>query len=336
MLKTRSQTVAEYIWIDGHGNLRSKTRVLQQSSSSNIPEWNYDGSSTFQAFETKDTEITLKPCAYYLNPLRTIPKCDSILVLCETYDSEGNPLPSNTRHEAKIIFNSKIEEQPWFGLEQEYYMFIKHSKNSDNFILLDNHYCGTQLNSIQRKIAEEHLNACLAANINISGLNAEVSNNQWEFQIGPCTGIQAGDDLCIARYLLERIAEKYDFIISYHPKPYPCESGSGCHVNFSTASTRSENGLDIIHKYIDRLEKNHSKDILNYGMDNRKRLTGTHETASYDSFSWGIGTRNTSIRIGNTTFKEKMGYFEDRRPAANIDPYMATSQLFKTCCVDDI
>jgi glutamine synthetase len=329
MFKTRSQAVAEYIWIDGEGNLRSKTRVLQQSSTTNIPEWNYDGSSTFQANENKDTEIILKPCAYYLNPLRTIPKCDSILVLCETYDNEGNPTPSNKRQNAKKIFDCKPEEEAWFGLEQEYYIIPK-----TNDTLTGKHYCGTQLNSIQRKIVEEHLSACLAANITISGLNAEVAPDQWEFQIGPCVGIQAGDELYIARYLLERIAEKYDCKISYNPKPFQDLSGSGCHVNFSTTSTRNENGLDIIYDYINKLEKNHSKHVINYGVDNIKRLTGKHETASYDSFSWGIGTRNTSIRIGNATYKEKRGYFEDRRPAANIEPYIVTSQLFKTCCID--
>ena len=48
--------VAEYIWIDGYGNLRSKARTLSRDSDSPpwndisyIPEWNYDGSSTYQA-----------------------------------------------------------------------------------------------------------------------------------------------------------------------------------------------------------------------------------------------------------------------------------------------
>jgi glutamine synthetase len=65
------------------------------------------------------------------------------------------------------------------------------------------------------------------------------------------------------------------------------------------------------------------------------RLTGKHETSSYENFSWGIGTRNTSIRIPNQTAKDNRGYFEDRRPASNIDPYRATSIIFKTCCIKE-
>ena len=41
-----------------------------------------------------------------------------------------------------------------------------------------------------------------------------------------------------------------------------------------------------------------------YGKNNEERLTGHHETASYNTFTYGIGTRNTSIRIGNETFKQ--------------------------------
>jgi glutamine synthetase len=40
---------------------------------------------------------------------------------------------------------------------------------------------------------------CLYAGINISGVNAEVMASQWEFQVGPCIGIEMGDSLWMAR-----------------------------------------------------------------------------------------------------------------------------------------
>ena len=61
-------------------------------------------------------------------------------------------------------------------------------------------------------------------------------------------------------------------------------------------------------------------------------MTGKHETASYQRFTFGYGTRNTSIRIGNDTVKNNKGYFEDRRPASNMDPYIVTGILLKTSC----
>lgn len=329
MKSVKTPQIIEYVWIDGKGGLRSKVRVLHDSPFEKIPEWNYDGSSTYQTSEDGNTEIILQPCAYYKNPFFDN-NTTNILVLCDTYDISMNPLSSNSRYKAKKIFDQKFDEEPWFGLEQEYYIMGNCSPFDPN----GKHYCGTQLNTIQRNITQEHLSACIKAGIKISGMNAEVAPNQWEFQVGPCNGISAGDDLYMARYLLERIAEKYNTTIFYHPKPFPTLSGSGCHINFSTASTRHDNGLHTIYEYIGRLEKNHTKHILNYGEDNQQRLTGKHETANYNVFSWGIGTRNTSIRIGNATCKDKKGYFEDRRPAANIDPYIATSLIFETCCLD--
>jgi glutamine synthetase len=184
-------------------------------------------------------------------------------------------------------------------------------------------------------IAEEYMLACIEAGLNISGINSEVANFQWEFQIGPCKGILASDQLIVARYLLERIAEKYDVKINYHPKPSKIINGSGCHINFSTYRTRyPDNGIEEINRCIKCLSENHDELIKVYGNNNDLRVTGYHETSSYDKFSWGNGTRNTSIRFLNQVVREKRGYFEDRRPAANIDPYLATYNLFKTCYLD--
>jgi glutamine synthetase len=329
------ENVVEYIWIGGHGEIRSKTRVIHNCiiTYHDIPEWNYDGSSTGQADSNKNTEVILKPCRLFKNPLLSIPKRNSYLVLCDTYDIDFNPLPTNHRYHAMKIFDSNIILEPWFGLEQEYFMIDDNEKHK---YIKNDHYCSTQTSNIERIIVEKHLVACLEIGIQIAGLNAEVSPKQWEFQIGPSVGIDAGDHMIIARYLLERIAEKCNVCISYHPKIVEDINGSGCHTNFSTSVTRSENGIEEIYKYIEKLNNKHLEHIKVYGDGNQHRLTGLHETSRMDTFTYGIGTRNTSVRIPNQAIKDGCGYFEDRRPAANIDPYQVTSIMFKTCCLDDI
>ena len=328
--------ILEYIWIGGNGELRSKIRVVD--STNEILDWNYDGSSTGQASSANNTEVILKPVKIYKNPF--IHKWVSQLVLCQTYNVDGTPHLTNTRYKAMQIFNKKTEEKSWFGLEQEYFMVrssphMSHMKDwSIDTETTDKYYCGIGNKSyIERAIAQEHLMACLDIGLTISGLNAEVANKQWEFQIGPCEGITAADQLYIARYLLERIAEKYDITISYEPKLRQNINGSGCHTNFSTKIMREDNGINEILKCMDKLEKTHHEHMAVYGKNNEARLTGHHETAHYNKFSYGIGTRNTSIRIGNETHKNRKGYFEDRRPASNMDPYLVTSYIFKTCCL---
>ena len=83
-------------------------------------------------------------------------------------------------------------------------------------------------------------------------------------------------------------------------------------------------------KHISNLEKKHTLHINHYGSDNSERLTGQHETSSLEEFSYGVGSRNTSIRIPNQTNIDNKGYFEDRRPSSSLDPYVVTSLIFAT------
>jgi glutamine synthetase len=349
--------VAEYIWLDANKKFRSKTKVIPKFFSgvfsadgndiSVYPRWDYDGSSTGQASGTS-SEVILVPIFVCDNPLLQ----DSVtninsnhvimrkLVLCETFHVDGKPTSVNTRHAATTIFDVCLEQKPWFGLEQEYFIFDDNTYNEENkkwFYEMGMHYCGVGCQVSHRQLVEEHMAACLTAGLTISGINAEVSMDQWEFQIGPTEGVRAADELLVARYLLERIAEKYGKTICYDPKPFTHINGSGCHTNFSTTLMRDKGGIGIggiggineIHRVIQNMEKHHAEDIQHYGKDNDKRLSGIHETSSYDKFSWGVANRGASVRINSNTHRDGFGYFEDRRPAANMDPYLVTSILMQ-------
>lgn len=355
--------IAEYIWIDADLKLRSKCQTLylyldniidlkqfhncdyytKKSLLQYFPNWNFDGSSTRQnTYDSTgiNTEVILKPVNYYQDPFNNFKSVLKLLILCECLSPDLKPIKSNTRHIAVQTFNnSKISiAKPWYGLEQEYVLYrldtnqpigwlpIMESEdyNSDQF------YCGIgSLNISGRDIVEEHYDLCLSIGLKISGINSEVMPGQWEFQVGPCLGIEAADTLWIARYVLERLCEKHKLYVNYHPKPKNRFNGSGCHVNFSTKSMRDDNGFSHITNAVKRLETNHHFMMKYYG-NNNKRLTGKHETSDPEIFSWGIGTRNTSVRIPNHVKLNNKGYFEDRRPASDIDPYIVTSLIAKT------
>jgi len=336
--------LCEYIWLGGNNELRSKTRVITiqstQLSLSDIPKWNYDGSSTAQA-KGNDSEVILQPVTMYKDPFRQIP--NSFLVLCETQTPDGVPLPNNNRSRAKEIFDTSPEQEPWFGIEQEYFIINPTTGKPYGFpedgtdpSPQGQYYCsvGTE-NAFQRKVADSHLVACLIAGLNISGINAEVAPGQWEYQIGPCTGIQSGDQVWVSRYIMERIAEKEGVIINWEPKPLKGDwNGSGCHTNYSTKAmregTEGKTGLEHINEAIEKLAEHHDEHMAVYGTGNEERMTGEHETASYETFTCGRANRGASVRIGNETIKNEKGYFEDRRPSSNMDPYLVTSKIFET------
>ena len=348
-----SMELYEYIWLDKDFNFRSKNRILPQKVgycryyTFDELSWNYDGSSTGQA-TGDESEVVLKVVHCVKNPFyeRSKTLVNVYLVLCATYNQKGEPLESNNYHVATQRFKDYLKDEPWFGLEQEYFLMDPKTDKPLGFTdpkLNDNkgsYYCGLGSKHIveqSRKIVDEHMIKCVDIGLHISGTNAEVSISQWEFQVGPCPGIYAAHELWIARYILERVVESYGLYVSWHPKPIEGWNGSGCHTNYSTLVMRKSctdrNGMVQITDAIKKLEKKHKLHMENYGTDNGMRMTGGYETSSADEFSWGIGSRGTSIRVGNETNKKGYGYFEDRRPASNCDPYLVTSLIYETTTV---
>lgn len=329
-----------YVWIDGTDeNLRCKTRTVDKEPThpEDCPEWNFDGSSTGQA-EGSNSDVFLRPVALFRDPFR---RGKNKLVLCETLDYQKRVIETNKRSTCAKIMQQVKDEKPWFGIEQEYTLLDE-----------DNHpfawprhgfpgpqgpyYCGVGANKVYgRDIAEAHYRACLYAGVKIAGTNAEVMPAQWEFQVGPCEGIQMGDHLWMARFLLHRVAEDYGVIITFDPKPIPGDwNGAGAHTNYSTLKMREAGGIKYINEAIEKLALKHDEHIKAYdpkhGKDNERRLTGRHETSSLFEFSAGVANRGASIRIPRQVSEDGCGYLEDRRPSSNCDPYCVTEMLCRT------
>jgi len=335
--------LAEYVWVDAVGNTRSKTRTLPASKAESVdslPKWNFDGSSTDQA-PGDDSEVILRPCRIFKDPFR--PRSDgvdNILVMCDTYTPSGEPIESNTRAVAAAAFEGMEDEEVWFGMEQEFTLF-----NLDERTPLGwpeggmpsrpqgPYYCSVgPENSYGRAVTDAMYKAALYAGIDISGTNGEVMPGQQEYQVGPCVGIDAGDQLMMSRYILQRVCEDFQVYCTLHPKPIVEGdwNGAGMHTNVSTKAMREEGGLEVIQQAIYKLGEKHAEHIAIYGEGNELRLTGKFETASIENFSFGVANRGASIRIGRDTWAEGKGYFEDRRPSSNCDPYLVSGKIMST------
>ena len=326
----------EYIWLDGYQptqSLRSKTKIVDDFSGAvaDAPIWAFDGSSTEQA-DGSASDCLLKPVSVFADPDRF--GGDGWLVMAEVLSADGNAHASNGR--ATI---DDDDNEFWFGFEQEYTIIDPETRRplgfpKEGFPAPQGPYytsVGTQ-NAYGRELVDEHLHLCLAAGLNVEGINADVMLGQWEFQIFAKGAGRSGDEIWVGRYLLERTAEKYGLVIDWHPKPIKGDwNGSGMHANFSNDAMRTAGNKETFIQICEEFSKHIQEHIAVYGADNDQRLTGLHETQAIDKFSYGEYDRGASIRIPIGTIDDGWkGRLEDRRPASNADPYKVAAVIIKT------
>jgi glutamine synthetase len=325
---------AEYIWIDGTeptAKLRSKTKIVPDGAV--LPIWGFDGSSTNQAPGDK-SDCVLQPVFSCPDPIRG---GDNVLVMAEVLYTDMSPHVTNTRAACAEVATRFKDQEPIFGIEQEY-TFFKDGRpygfpSPTGFPAPQGgYYCGVGADEVfGRQIVEEHMDACLTAGLHLSGINAEVMPGQWEFQIGPVAPPQVADELWVARWLLYRIAENHGVAATLDPKPVPGDwNGAGAHTNFSTNGMRDS--YDAVIKACEALGAKAQDHIKGYGADIEHRLTGLHETAPWSEFHYGVSDRGASVRIPWQVEVDQKGYIEDRRPNANCDPYVVTRLIVDTCC----
>jgi glutamine synthetase len=337
----------EYIWYDASGAFRSKVRIVHCSPTQiNMhmrADWNYDGSSTGYT-TTQNSEIILHPVATYTDRSRE----RYYYLLCESILQTQHLDP---RHQLERLFNQNQVSilEPWFGFEQEFFILDKRT----NHILGTNpatplppqgpYYCGVQLPSgynyategdrgidRTRELTEAIVKRCMDIGVGVTGWNLEVAPGQTEIQVFG-HGLRACDDLMMMRYMAYRVLASHHCEPDFRPKPLGSAwNGSGMHTNVSTVQTRAENGMDVIQGYMSSLKQYHTAHIAVYGEGNEERLTGHHETSSMETFTHGIGDRTASVRIPTQTMHDGRGYFEDRRPAANANPYIVAERILKT------
>jgi glutamine synthetase len=324
---------AEYIWMDGAEptrRLRSKTKIVPMDQKP--PIWGFDGSSTNQA-TGHQSDCVLRPVFVCPDPVRG---GDNKLVMCEVLLTDMTPHPTNTRAALAQVAEKYAAHEMWFGIEQEYTFFdgVKPLGWPSNGFPAPQfgYYCGVGSDEVfGRDIVEEHMDACLKAGLKLAGINAEVMPAQWEFQIGPAGPLEAADHLWVARWLLYRIAEDHGASATLDPKPVKGDwNGAGAHTNFSTKAMRES--YDACVKAAQALGERAQLHIANYGHGIEERLTGKHETCSYKEFKYGVSDRGASVRIPWQVAQDKKGYIEDRRPCANMDPYVVARLITETVC----
>jgi len=329
-------TKLRYIWLDATGHIRNKLKIVESDriiSVEQVEQWSYDGSSTGQA-TTGDSDL-------FLNPVRIYNSSDNdeMLVLCSVSNFDGEAIESEKRPQLEALAEKYADSGWLFGIEQEWVLMdgagTKLYRWPDGAFPGEQgpYYCGVGYDEAYGAyVVDEHTQNCIDYGIAICGTNAEVMPSQWEFQIGAKDPLRVADDLIAARYLLYRTAAFFEATATLHPKPVKGNwNGSAAHTNFSTAAMMDEKtGADAIDAAVNNLFKTHTECIALYGEDLDHRMTGKLETSDPTVFSYGDSDRSCSIRKPISVRKDGYGYLEDRRPCANINPYVVCAAIIQS------
>ena len=184
----------EYCWLGGGESqffsgfdIRSKTKTVDKvpTDPSELPVWNYDGSSTEQA-PGSDSEVLIRPVALFDDPFRGHPHK---LAWCEGFHPETKlPVKGNERAACAEVMAKAADQVPWFGIEQEYTLFKSGEKvplgfpdDGEPARPQGPYYCGSGDGvSFGRIVSETHYEKGLRAGLTIAGTNSEVMPGQWE------------------------------------------------------------------------------------------------------------------------------------------------------------
>lgn len=363
-LQGSGKVMAEYIWLGSSGaDLKSRTVVLdeQPASPEDLPIAEIDGSSYGQAAE-ESCEIYLQPKKIFADPFRG---GNHILVLCDTYvpplachavaDPWENMAPhiSNHRAACEEVMKQATQQQPVFTMQQDYTLISDGCPPSGGFLMGETP--GVPINNspglsekaaarLGREVSELHMHACLSAGLSYSGSHAS-STHQYGYKIGPCLGLDMGDQLALSRFLLHRIAQHSAAGIHYDSLgALGGASGNKCTVQFSTACSRDPiSGLSAIQDMMERLACSHLVTLSGCGL----ATADSHSSGSWHSssgfsepiaptgnarFTVALGSRHAAIMVPTSTLLNKCGPILDRRPPAGSDPYLTTMLLVANAC----
>lgn len=338
-----------YVFVEGTlEKPRAKARTLdfEPKSVEDCPEWTFCALASYQWPDGgPQSEAYLVPVALFRDPFL---KGRNKLVLCEVLQHDRQPMRTNTRRSCSQAMKEAADQEPWFGIEQEYVITDKDGhpldwpRRANQVIKPLGPYCfGVGADAAAgRYVSDAHYKACAYAGIKIAGTNAEGALAQWEYQVGPLEGVSAADHLWMSRYILHRVAEDFGLLVSLDPMPYPPGDwiGSAAHTNFSTKAMREEGGVEAIRTAIKKLEENDAAHLSKYDPSKTKRnnlrITSGMMTTPRPNFSSDSCSKEVSVRIPLKVAESGKGYFEDRRPGANADPYTVCEAIVRTVCLN--
>jgi len=181
------------------------------------------------SFESGYPDLVARPL---WETLREVPwREGSAFVLCDAYDTEGNPLQESPREVLKNVLAraNRLGYVPYVGTELEFYLLGKDRKPFYPHVQAYSLGQGSEVEFVIGEIREQ----LETFGIEVEASNTEYGPAQIEINLAFGEALETADRTILFKYVVKEIARKHGLIASFMAKPWEAESGNGLHVHQS-------------------------------------------------------------------------------------------------------
>ncbi len=336
-LQEQQVQFVNFLFTDIHGNIKEVTVPINHVSDAIEHGLSFDGSSVPGCSNISDSDMLLKPD---MSTARIIPWFmgvnKTVIVLCDVYENVQTPHAGDPRRILKELMQEAADLGYVFNVGPELEFFIL---KKDETKPIDEHAYWAAETNAQHFIQKSSLVHVLTQmGIDIEKIHHEVAPGQHEVVLKYGNALHIADQLILAKFSLQSVAQEYGHHISFMPKPFANQNGSALHIHFSLWDSFHQrnafcNGID------DKLSDigqqflagvlHHINDLtalFNPTINSFKRLVPGYEAPTY--ICWGTKNRSALVRVPQV-FHQRHVRAELRCPDPSCNPYLAFAALLK-------
>ena len=345
VLKKVAEENVKYILLqfsDIYGMVKSITIPVNHLESSLEHGTWFDGSSIegFARIAESDMYLMPDPETYAIIPWLDSEDGNTARLICDVYGPDGNPFQGDPRYILKKVL-LEAEEMGYSyktGPEMEFFLLKKddglhtlpHDKAGYFDMTMDQAY----------EIRREMTSMLQIMGIDVEATHHEVGIGQHEIDFCYDHALKTADNATTIRFALKAIAQKYNLLATFMPKPMAGINGSGMHVHQSLFDAKGNNvffdkknqyNLSEIAYHFLAGQLKHIKGmtaILNPIVNSYKRLVVGYEAPVY--ISWARTNRSSLIRIPRyLEGRSQSTRLELRSPDPSCNIYLAFAVMLK-------
>ncbi|MEM4257592.1 MAG: type I glutamate--ammonia ligase [Candidatus Thermoplasmatota archaeon] len=298
-------------WIQLHftdliGRLRVLHIPVERFLKEVIPDGiGFDGSSVGMAKVEKSDMLIIPDLSTFL----VLPhEQGEARVIGNVYDTTKQPFFGDPRFILQKAKNNVIQsgfDEIKFSPEMEFYVFDEHNDELYETNEKQGYFTSSPFDNVKtfRKTVSEYL---LASNINVKYHHHESGKHQHEVEIKSMDVLDAADYCIYFKFLTRDIAQKFNLVVTFMPKPFSTDAGSGMHAHVALYKNQKNMFYDESDPYhLSQTARyfiggilDHSRGmaaIANPTLNSYKRLIPNFEAPIY--IAWAQHNRSSLIRI---------------------------------------